>query len=152
MCTTQDWMADWSIWSLQGAGFPLCTGFLKDLHCDKIIVPNHHYTKIGTLIRSDWIIILLWPPIANDQIYLATSWNRRMWQFSLFRYQNQSLYLWWFYAILFTDVETIRWFQFGMDGLFFGRLDYQDKDRRLKAKEMEMLWQGSANLGKIGIY
>ena len=36
-----------------------------------------------------------------------------------------------------------------MDGLFFGRLDYQDKDRRLKAKEMEMLWQGSANLGKL---
>ncbi len=37
--------------------------------------------------------------------------------------------------------------QFGMDGLFFGRLDYQDKQRRLLKKEMEMLWLGSDNLG-----
>ncbi len=36
-----------------------------------------------------------------------------------------------------------------MDGLFFGRLDYQDKTRRLLKREMEMVWMGSANLGKI---
>ena len=33
-----------------------------------------------------------------------------------------------------------------MDSLFFGRLDYQDKDKRLQAKEMEMVWMGSDNL------
>ena len=40
-------------------------------------------------------------------------------------------------------------FQFGFDGLFFGRLDYQDKDWRLKNKTAEMMWFGSDNLGKI---
>ena len=39
-------------------------------------------------------------------------------------------------------------FQFGFDGLFFGRLDYQDKDARMKDKTMEMIWHGSPeNLG-----
>ena len=37
--------------------------------------------------------------------------------------------------------------QFGFDGLFFGRLDYQDKDKRLKNKTMESIWMGSSNLG-----
>lgn len=38
--------------------------------------------------------------------------------------------------------------QFGFDGLFFGRLDYQDKIQRQKTKTMEMLWRGSPkNLG-----
>ncbi len=31
--------------------------------------------------------------------------------------------------------------------LFFGRLDYQDKDKRLKDKTMELVWMGSENLG-----
>ncbi|KAK3085809.1 hypothetical protein FSP39_008930 [Pinctada imbricata] len=36
----------------------------------------------------------------------------------------------------------------GFDGLFFGRLDYQDKEERMKTKTMEMIWQGSPkNLG-----
>jgi lysosomal alpha-mannosidase len=30
----------------------------------------------------------------------------------------------------------------GFDGLFFGRLDYADKDQRLKTKTMEMMWKG----------
>jgi lysosomal alpha-mannosidase len=30
----------------------------------------------------------------------------------------------------------------GFDGLFFGRLDYADKDNRLKKKTMEMMWKG----------
>jgi hypothetical protein len=30
----------------------------------------------------------------------------------------------------------------GFDGLFFGRLDYADKDKRLDTKTMEMMWKG----------
>lgn len=33
------------------------------------------------------------------------------------------------------------------DGLFFGRLDYQDKDQREKTKTMEHIWSPSYNLG-----
>uniref|UniRef100_A0A673FTU5 Lysosomal alpha-mannosidase n=1 Tax=Sinocyclocheilus rhinocerous TaxID=307959 RepID=A0A673FTU5_9TELE len=36
--------------------------------------------------------------------------------------------------------------QMGYDGFFFGRLDYQDKARRMKTKEMEMLWRASESL------
>ncbi|KAK7789693.1 hypothetical protein R5R35_011514 [Gryllus longicercus] len=38
--------------------------------------------------------------------------------------------------------------QMGYDGLFFGRLDYQDKMNRLSSKTAEMVWQASDNLGK----
>lgn len=38
--------------------------------------------------------------------------------------------------------------EMGMDALFFGRLDYADKDKRLKEKSMEMMWQASDSLGK----
>ncbi|XP_037957691.1 lysosomal alpha-mannosidase isoform X2 [Teleopsis dalmanni] len=38
--------------------------------------------------------------------------------------------------------------QMGFDGLFFGRLDYQDKDERLMNKKGEMIWRASANLGE----
>jgi hypothetical protein len=37
----------------------------------------------------------------------------------------------------------------GFDGLLFGRLDYQDKLNRLQTKTAEMVWKGSASLGKI---
>lgn len=37
--------------------------------------------------------------------------------------------------------------QMGFDGLFFGRLDYEDKSQREKSKTMEMMWNGSPNLG-----
>jgi len=37
----------------------------------------------------------------------------------------------------------------GFDGLFFGRLDFQDKLARLQTKTGEMVWQGSANLGEV---
>lgn len=37
--------------------------------------------------------------------------------------------------------------QMGFDGLFFGRLDYQDKMERLTTKTAEMIWRASANLG-----
>uniref|UniRef100_A0A8C4Q1D9 Alpha-mannosidase n=2 Tax=Eptatretus burgeri TaxID=7764 RepID=A0A8C4Q1D9_EPTBU len=36
--------------------------------------------------------------------------------------------------------------QMGFDGFFFGRLDYQDKEKRQKEKNMEGVWRGSANL------
>lgn len=38
--------------------------------------------------------------------------------------------------------------QIGMDGYFFGRLDYQDKTLRQTEKRMEFIWRASENLGK----
>ena len=38
--------------------------------------------------------------------------------------------------------------QMGFDGVFFARLDYADHDIRRKNKTMEMIWQGSDDLGK----
>lgn len=35
--------------------------------------------------------------------------------------------------------------QMGYDGLFFGRVDYQDKFNRALTKSMEMIWKGSPN-------
>lgn len=35
----------------------------------------------------------------------------------------------------------------GYDGLFFARLDYQDKNKRKADKSMEMIWKSSDNLG-----
>jgi hypothetical protein len=35
----------------------------------------------------------------------------------------------------------------GFDGLFFGRVDYQDRTPRTLEKTLEMIWKGSANLG-----
>lgn len=34
----------------------------------------------------------------------------------------------------------------GFDGLFFGRLDYDDKSLREKEKRMEEIWRGSESL------
>ncbi|KAI1886659.1 hypothetical protein AGOR_G00198080 [Albula goreensis] len=36
--------------------------------------------------------------------------------------------------------------QMGYDGFFFGRLDYQDKRRRMNEKDMEMIWRASESL------
>ena len=30
----------------------------------------------------------------------------------------------------------------GYDGLFFGRLDYADKEKRMSERKMEMIWRG----------
>ncbi|XP_070524278.1 lysosomal alpha-mannosidase isoform X4 [Cardiocondyla obscurior] len=38
--------------------------------------------------------------------------------------------------------------QMGFDGMLFGRLDYQDKAKRLEDQTMEFIWKGSPNLGK----
>lgn len=35
----------------------------------------------------------------------------------------------------------------GYDGLFFGRIDYQDKIERLTKNNGEVIWQASDNLG-----
>ena len=40
--------------------------------------------------------------------------------------------------------------QLGMDGFFFARIDYDDKNRRLSDKTMEMVWQSSPSLGAAG--
>ncbi|KAJ8982146.1 hypothetical protein NQ317_011292 [Molorchus minor] len=37
--------------------------------------------------------------------------------------------------------------QFGMDAIFFARLDYRDRAKRQNDRSMDMLWRGSANLG-----
>ena len=38
--------------------------------------------------------------------------------------------------------------QMGFDGLFFGRVDYQDRIKRIATKTQEMLWKASANLDR----
>lgn len=37
--------------------------------------------------------------------------------------------------------------QLGFDSLFFARIDYQDRAKRLKEKTLEVVWQGSKSLG-----
>lgn len=37
-------------------------------------------------------------------------------------------------------------FQMGYDGFFFGRVDYQDRARRMVEKEQELLWRASDSL------
>lgn len=39
--------------------------------------------------------------------------------------------------------------QMGMDSLFFARIDYRDRRKRLADKTSDMLWKSSANLGKL---
>lgn len=36
--------------------------------------------------------------------------------------------------------------QMGFDGFFFGRVDYQDRSRRMAKKEQELLWRASDSL------
>ena len=44
--------------------------------------------------------------------------------------------------------QTSLFAQFGFDGLFLGRVDYQDFDHRGDTKTRKGLWQASANLDK----
>ena len=44
--------------------------------------------------------------------------------------------------------------QLGFDSLFFARIDYQDRAKRLKEKNLEVVWRGSKSLGstsQVGI-
>jgi len=46
--------------------------------------------------------------------------------------------------------DTLLYFSVkGFDGMFLGRIDYQDKSQRLVNKTMEMIWSGCDNLGKM---
>lgn len=36
--------------------------------------------------------------------------------------------------------------QAGFDALYFGRIDYQDRDKRIAERDMEMLWRASRSL------
>ncbi|KAL1517915.1 hypothetical protein ABEB36_001615 [Hypothenemus hampei] len=38
--------------------------------------------------------------------------------------------------------------QLGFDGVILGRIDYEDKETRVKNKSMEMVWRGSNSLGR----
>lgn len=38
--------------------------------------------------------------------------------------------------------------QMGFDGLFFPRIDYQEKNQRKKEKSLEMVWKTSQNFGR----
>ncbi|XP_045211314.1 lysosomal alpha-mannosidase-like [Mercenaria mercenaria] len=40
--------------------------------------------------------------------------------------------------------------QFGFDGMFIGRIDYQDKRERKRSKTMEMVWRASESLSRSG--
>ncbi|XP_006819382.1 lysosomal alpha-mannosidase-like, partial [Saccoglossus kowalevskii] len=42
---------------------------------------------------------------------------------------------------------TSHYSQMSFDGFFFARLDFADKDKRLKNKNMEEVWHGSSSLG-----
>lgn len=48
-----------------------------------------------------------------------------------------------------TSVLTLI-YQLGFDGLFLGRIDYQDKLKRQTDKTMEMIWEGSSSVGNAG--
>jgi len=39
--------------------------------------------------------------------------------------------------------------QMGFDGMLFGRIDYQDKNKRLENQTMEFIWKSSPSLGSI---
>lgn len=41
--------------------------------------------------------------------------------------------------------------QMGFDGLFFARLDHEDKAKRLRDKAAELIWRGSPSLGTYKI-
>ena len=38
--------------------------------------------------------------------------------------------------------------QMGFDGMFFARMDYEDQQKRRNNKTLEIVWQGSDDLGK----
>lgn len=44
---------------------------------------------------------------------------------------------------------AIEFAEMGFDGLFVGRIDFEDTDARKAAKEMEMVWRPETSLSKI---
>ena len=47
-----------------------------------------------------------------------------------------------------SKIKASLFAEMGFDGLYFGRLDYADKDKRLNDKTMEMVWEASESLGQ----
>lgn len=37
-------------------------------------------------------------------------------------------------------------FQAGFEALYFGRIDFQDAEKRIAARDMEMIWRASRSL------
>lgn len=44
-------------------------------------------------------------------------------------------------------IVFLAFLQLGFDSLFFARIDYQDRAKRLREKTLEVVWQGSKSLG-----
>lgn len=86
------------------------------------------------MIRSGSVADLVWGECTFN--YISTN-NENLhfssWQIDPFGHSREQ-------ASLFARM--------GFDGLFLGRLDYQDKMKRLLDKTPEMIWQSSVNLGK----
>jgi len=55
-----------------------------------------------------------------------------------------------FYTLIQLLKLGITIHQKGFDGVFFGRIDYDDKFNRMNNREMEMIWKASNSL--MGIY
>jgi len=53
-----------------------------------------------------------------------------------------------FCLFFYNSTFCARPHQMGFDGLFFGRLDFEDKELRAKTLNMEEMWRGSASLAK----
>ena len=54
----------------------------------------------------------------------------------------------------FGHSNTHAWFssEFGFDALYFGRIDYQDHDKRMAERTMEMVWKGSASQKQAAVF
>ena len=54
----------------------------------------------------------------------------------------------------FGHSNTHAWFssEFGFDALYFGRIDYQDHNKRMLERTMEMVWKGSASQKQAAVF
>ncbi|KAF2364114.1 Glycosyl hydrolase family 38 C-terminal [Trinorchestia longiramus] len=84
-----------------------------------------HYTAIVDQMTLGLVFI--------NQTFGTDARPRISWQIDPFGHSNEQ-------ASLFA--------QMGFDGLFFARLDYHDKNERMRTKNMEMVWQPSNSLGE----
>lgn len=54
----------------------------------------------------------------------------------------------------FGHSNTHAWLssEFGFDALFFGRIDYQDHDKRMAERTMELIWKGSSSQKQAAVF
>jgi len=54
----------------------------------------------------------------------------------------------------FGHSKTHAWLsnEVGFDALFFGRIDYQDHNKRMDEKRMEMIWKGSKSSTDVKVF